>query len=103
MNKTALKLAQAENQRLRNDVKLLNFELDFLQKQLELSSCKKKLELERFAQALATVEEEKHLLNLEYQNLCHGEKKTNFLLPIELREKKTNNLLPIERFKPAPC
>jgi len=72
LGETELDRAQAENERLKDKIKLYILERTYLQKRQESDESERKLTMERFKQKLAKVENEKRELTLEYQRLCRG-------------------------------
>jgi len=64
-----LEQLHAENERLKDKIKIFMLERNFLQKRLESGEIERQLSLERSKQKLAEVENEKLILNLECERL----------------------------------
>jgi len=72
LEESELDQVQAENDRLKDKIKLYILERTYLQKRRESDESERKLSMERFKQKLAKVENEKRQLTLEYQRLRRG-------------------------------
>jgi len=72
LEESELDRVQAENERLKDKIKLYILERTYLQKRQESDESERQLAMERFKQKLAKVENEKRLLTLEYQRLRRG-------------------------------
>jgi len=72
LEENELDRVQAENERLKDKIKIYILERTYLQKRQESDESERQLAMERFKQKLAKVENEKRLLILEYQRLRRG-------------------------------